>query len=437
MSTINGNTTINGTLTVSNKVTAEKDLHVRGWLYAANVADIYKGSFANTTELNARWPAASCEDGWVAGVGNQTNGLIAYVFNATAGEWQSTEAKLYIDTNTDIAELQSGKVDKVGSATAGKIALLKSDGGITQQNSKSLSELANASHTHGRIASDGTIDTSQAKAIQGGDKMIVLQDGKTIVGRKVVFDGTTREKALTQAGTFEKFMTSHQDISGKADKVSSPTNGNLVTMNSGGNLTNSGKKASDFENVSNKVTDFEAANIANDTKYPSARLTYYSILEFMGLSVNEAVRVTFHPDDDGEQYVLSDDVMEYVKLIVKDGTNYTTNKIELTGNEDNIVSFVFKDPSTILDKAFQNIANITKVHIPSFVHSIGSNAFNTADDGLVDIECEAMTPPTIGNNVFNFPGGDPNNVTLHVHNCAKGDYGNDPNWNVFNIVTTF
>ena len=434
MSTINGNTTINGTLTVSNDMTANKDLHVRGWLYAANVADIYKGSFANTTDLNARWPAASCEDGWVAGVGNQTNGLIAYVFNATAGAWQSTGAKLYVDTNTDIAELQSGKVDKVGSATAGKIALLKSDGGITQQNSKSLSELANANHTHGSIRNDGTIDTSSATAIKNKDKLIVLEDGQTIVGRDVVFDGSTRGRALTKAGTFEAFLTSHQDISGKADKVSSPTNGNLVSMNGSGNLTNSGKKASDFENVSNKVTAFSTPT---DTQYPSALLTYNTIIEKMGLSVNEAVRVTFHPDNDGEQYVLSDDVMEYVKLIVKDGTNYTTNKIELTGNEDNIVSFVFKDPSTILDKAFQNIANITKVHIPSFVHSIGSSAFNTANDGLVDIECEAMTPPTIGNNVFNFPGGDPNNVTLHVHNCAKGDYNDDPNWNVFNIVTTF
>lgn len=432
MSTINGNTTINGTLTVSNKVTAEKDLHVRGWLYAANVADIYKGSFANTTELNVRWPAASCEDGWVAGVGNQTNGLIAYVFNATAGEWQSTGAKLYVDTNTDIAKLQSGKVDKVGSATAGKIALLKSDGGITQQNSKSLSELANANHTHGEISSDGTMDTSQAKAIQGGDKMIVLEEGKAIVGREVVFDGRDTSKALTKAGTFETFLTSHQDISGKADKVSSPTNNNLVSMNGSGNLTNSGKKATDFENVINKVNSFSSPT---DAQYPSAKLTYDTIIEKLGLAVGEALKVTFKPAKSGYCAVISDESL--VKLIVKDGVGYKTRSIKLTGGEENDVFFVLSEPYIIPEKIFQDVSFIAKVHIPSFVHSIGSNAFNTADEGLAEIECEAMTPPTIGNNVFNFPGGDPNNVTLHVHNCAKGDYDNDPNWKVFKIVTTF
>lgn len=37
-----------------------------------------------------------------------------------------------------------------------------------------------------------------------------------------------------------------QDVSGKADKVSSPTDGNLVAMDANGNLTNSGKKPADF-----------------------------------------------------------------------------------------------------------------------------------------------------------------------------------------------
>ena len=42
------------------------------------------------------------------------------------------------------------------------------------------------------------------------------------------------------------FLTSHQDITGKADKVSSATNGNFAGLDSNGNLTDSGKKASDF-----------------------------------------------------------------------------------------------------------------------------------------------------------------------------------------------
>lgn len=41
-------------------------------------------------------------------------------------------------------------------------------------------------------------------------------------------------------------LQSHQDISGKADKVDSATNGNFAGLDANGNLTDSGSKASDF-----------------------------------------------------------------------------------------------------------------------------------------------------------------------------------------------
>lgn len=41
-------------------------------------------------------------------------------------------------------------------------------------------------------------------------------------------------------------IQSHQDISGKADKVASATNGNFAGLDANGNLTDSGSKASDF-----------------------------------------------------------------------------------------------------------------------------------------------------------------------------------------------
>ena len=43
------------------------------------------------------------------------------------------------------------------------------------------------------------------------------------------------------------YLTSHQDISGKADKVSGATSGNFAGLDSNGNLTDSGNKASDFQ----------------------------------------------------------------------------------------------------------------------------------------------------------------------------------------------
>ena len=42
------------------------------------------------------------------------------------------------------------------------------------------------------------------------------------------------------------FLTSHQDISGKADKVTNGTSGNLTSLDSNGNLVDSGSKTSDF-----------------------------------------------------------------------------------------------------------------------------------------------------------------------------------------------
>ena len=57
------------------------------------------------------------------------------------------------------------------------------------------------------------------------------------------------------------------DVSGKADKVSSATNGNFAGLDSNGNLTDSGKKPSDFltehQDISGKLdkTDFYATEM--------------------------------------------------------------------------------------------------------------------------------------------------------------------------------
>lgn len=61
-------------------------------------------------------------------------------------------------------------------------------------------------------------------------------------------------------------LQSHQDISGKADKVSGATEGNFAGLDANGNLVDSGKKASDFQAAGNyktvqtAVEDIAAAN---------------------------------------------------------------------------------------------------------------------------------------------------------------------------------
>lgn len=83
-----------------------------------------------------------------------------------------------------------------------------------------------ASHTHGNITNAGGI-TASGVTIANGDSLVIVDSSETnklIAKSSVTFDGSTTTKALTQKGTFETFLTSHQDISGKEDtsnKVSS------------------------------------------------------------------------------------------------------------------------------------------------------------------------------------------------------------------------
>lgn len=56
-------------------------------------------------------------------------------------------------------------------------------------------------------------------------------------------------------------ITSHQDISGKADKVSGATNGHFAGLDSNGNLTDSGKGASDFGTYSKPSGGIPASDL--------------------------------------------------------------------------------------------------------------------------------------------------------------------------------
>lgn len=69
-------------------------------------------------------------------------------------------------------------------------------------------------------------------------------DGTYVKGRFYLSDGTNWSQYNTQTPV---------DISNKADKVSSATNGNFAALDSNGNLTDSTKKPSDFMSSSEKV----------------------------------------------------------------------------------------------------------------------------------------------------------------------------------------
>lgn len=168
----------------------------------------------------------------------------------------------------------SGKADKVSGATSGNFAGLDSNGNLTDSGKKAA-DFANASHTHGNITNDGKLQTTDV-AVADGDKLVITDasDSNKVARTSVEFDGSTTNKALTPKGTWETFLQSHQDISGKADKVTSATNGNFAGLDSNGNLTDSGKKPADFVLAStvgaaSGICPLDASGIVDSQYLPS------------------------------------------------------------------------------------------------------------------------------------------------------------------------
>ena len=71
-----------------------------------------------------------------------------------------------------------------------------------------IRQFANATHTHGNVQNDGTLQTDDV-TIASGDKLVITDnsDSDKVARASIAFDGTSTNKVLTQKGTFE-------DISG-------------------------------------------------------------------------------------------------------------------------------------------------------------------------------------------------------------------------------
>ena len=115
---------------------------------------------------------------------------------------------------------------------------------------------------------DGVIPDISGKADKS--EMAVSTDG----------DQTT---ITLKTGTSATVLNAHQSISGKADKVSGATNNNFATLDSNGNLKDSGKKASDFASADlvpaqasseNQLADKAFVNSSIGTATATFRGTY-------------------------------------------------------------------------------------------------------------------------------------------------------------------
>lgn len=156
----------------------------------------------------------------------------------------------YLDGYIDGSNNEYGLTDTVAQAS---ITAIK-DGSTIDSFADVESALGNKiskSSTSGLVKNDGTIDTTTYVSDVSGkaDTVSSATNGN--------FAGLDANGNLTDSGHKPSdYITSHQDISGKADKVTSATNGNFAGLDSNGNLTDSGKKASDFATASS-VTAIE------------------------------------------------------------------------------------------------------------------------------------------------------------------------------------
>lgn len=148
-----------------------------------------------------------------------------------------------VDTNAYITSSGiTGKADKVSNATSGDIATLDNNGNLVDSEISS-SNIIVKSNTSGLIKNDGTIDTNTyltSSSVTGkADKVANATSGN--------FAGLDSNGNITDSGKkASDFLTSHQDISGKADKVANPTNGGIAKLDSNGNLVDGGILASNL-----------------------------------------------------------------------------------------------------------------------------------------------------------------------------------------------
>lgn len=117
----------------------------------------------------------------------------------------------------------------------------------------------------------------------GGTKLATVSQIPDVTGKadKVAsatngnFAGLDSNGNLTDSGhKHSDYLTSHQDITGKADKVTSATNGHFAGLNSNGNLTDSGKSATDFiastaKGAVNGVAELDANGLVPTSQLPS------------------------------------------------------------------------------------------------------------------------------------------------------------------------
>lgn len=144
----------------------------------------------------------------------------------------------------------SGKADKVSGATNGNFAGLDSNGNLTDSGYKASDfQAAGDYKTVQTAVADPTASGNAAAFI---DSITQDTNGVITVTKKNVQNASAEQAGLMSSTDYSKLSALptnselETSLGGKADKVASATNGNFAGLDSNGNLTDSGSKASDF-----------------------------------------------------------------------------------------------------------------------------------------------------------------------------------------------
>lgn len=206
-----------------------------------------KGTGASATTVDIDIPKDYVNNiiGIVSQDGSNNSGVFLKVNVAPTGETASYE---YVDV--------SGLVEYVTSGS---------------QSSDPIVLTIDANHQITASITDGSIAKAKlASAVQSSLDAADSAYQKPASGIPATDLASAVQASLALA---DSALQSHQDISGKADKVSSATNGNFAGLDANGNLTDSGSKAADFATAAQGAKADTAVQPADIDEISDATMT--------------------------------------------------------------------------------------------------------------------------------------------------------------------
>lgn len=216
----------------------------------------------------------------------------------------------------------ANKANKVSSPTAGNLVSLKSDGDI-QDSGKKASDFASATHasTHKGGGTDAidAATTSVNGLMSSTDKKKLDDATATDVASTLVMRDTNKrakfaDPAENQDAATKKYVD--DSVSGKANKVSSPTTDNFASLKSDGDIQDSGKKASDFAEK-----NFKTATIT--TTWSGTSAPYIQEITISGITDDHKPIIGPIYDDDVETAIAQQEAWSLIDKIVTDEDKIT------------------------------------------------------------------------------------------------------------------